>query len=98
MEISPAFAHRTPLWTYILAEAQAASWEKANPSIPRDDVPIRLGPVGSRLIADVFAALLIGDGTSYLYQDGPFRPIPEFAPTGKFGLAELINVAIGHIG
>ena len=94
VEIGPGFAKKAPLWTYILSEAQVMSWDKADPGIPRDDVPIKLGPVGSRIIADVFAALLIGDRTSYLYSDPPFRPIPEFARNGTFGLAELINVAL----
>ncbi len=97
-EISTAFANKAPLWTYILAEAQVASWEKADPRIPKDDVPIKLGPVGSRLIADVFAALLIGDRTSYLYQDDPFEPIPDFSPGGRFGLAELIKAALRPTG
>jgi hypothetical protein len=102
-EISTAFEDRAPLWTYILAEAQAVSWAKADASIPKVNVPIKLGPVGSRLIADVFAALLIGDGTSYLYhdgpskyQDGPFKPIPKFARGEEFGLAQLINAALEH--
>jgi hypothetical protein len=93
-DIARSFADRAPLWTYILSEAQVMSW-KANPSTPKDDVPIKLGPVGSRIIADVFAALLIGDRTSYLYNDDPFNPIPEFTRDGTtFGLAELINVAL----
>jgi len=96
-KIARSFADQAPLWTYILAEAQVMSWKKAKPNIPRDDVPIKLGPVGSSIIADVFAALLIGDRTSYLYSDPTFRPVPEFARNGEFGLAELINVALGHM-
>lgn len=95
-EIAAGFAGKAPLWTYILAEAQAVSWDKADPGIPKDDIPIKLGPVGSRIIADVFAALLIGDRTSFLYDDQPFRPIAEFTRNGRFGLAELINVALGR--
>jgi hypothetical protein len=52
--------------------------------------------VGSRIIADVFADLLIGDRTSYLYTDQSFGPIPEFARGGRFGLAELIRAALGR--
>jgi hypothetical protein len=95
-EIGTGFPGGAPLWTYILAEAQLASWDKADLSIPRNDVHIKLGPVGSRIIADVFAALLIGDGTSFLYADPRFEPIPEFTRNGAFGLAQLINVALGH--
>jgi hypothetical protein len=90
------FARKAPLWAYILSEAQVTSWIRADPDTPRDDIPIKLGPVGSRIIADVFAAVLLGDDTSYLYADPPFRPIPDFAPNGTFGLAELINAALGR--
>ena len=45
--------------THVLSEAQVMSWDKADPGIPRDDIPVKLGPVGSGIIADVFAALLI---------------------------------------
>lgn len=93
-DIAAGFVGKAPLWTYILSEAQVMSWDKAGPGIPRDDIPIKLGPVGSRIIADVFAALLIGDRTSYLYEDHPFRPIPDFTRNGTFGLAELINAAL----
>jgi hypothetical protein len=96
-DIAAGFAGKAPLWAYILSEAQVTSWDKAGPGVPRDDIPIKLGPVGSRIIADVFAALLIGDGTSYLYTDPRFRPIPTFTRNGKFGLAELINAALGRI-
>ena len=96
VDIAPGFAGKAPLWTYILSEAQVMSWQNAE-SIPEDKRPIKLGPVGSRIIADVFAALLIGDRTSYLYSDPPFEPIPKFAPTGRFGLAELIRVALRRL-
>jgi len=96
VDIASGFAGKAPLWTYILSEAQVMSWKNAE-SIPEDNRPIKLGPVGSRIIADVFAALLIGDRTSYLYKDPPFEPIPEFAPNGTFGLVELINVALGRV-
>jgi hypothetical protein len=94
VDIAPSFAGKAPLWTYILSEAQVMSWEKARPGIPRDEISVKLGPVGSRIVADVFAALLIGDRTSYLHADRPFRPIPEFSRDGSFGLAELINAAL----
>jgi hypothetical protein len=47
-------------------------------------------------VAEVFAALLRGDSTSYLHEQAGFSPIPKFAHDGKFGLAELINVALGR--
>ena len=42
-------------------------------------------------MAEVFAALLRGDPTSYLHAEDGFRPIAEFSHDGTFGLAELIN-------
>jgi hypothetical protein len=93
VDISNGFAGRAPLWVYILSEAQVVSWE-AGSGLPKDDIPIKLGPVGGRIVAEVLAALLRGDPTSYLHQKTAFRPIPEFTRDGKFGLAQLINVAL----
>ena len=64
-----------------------------------DNIPIKLGPVGGRIVAGVFAALLCGDPTSYLNTDhlregARFGPIAEFTRNKRFGLAELINVAL----
>ena len=70
--------------------------ERRPPAWPEIDIPIRLGPVGGRLVAEVFASLLRGDRTSYLYAEPAFTPIPDFTHDGTFGLAELINVALGR--
>jgi hypothetical protein len=92
-KIAPGFAGRAPLWAYILSEAQVKSWKEDGSGA------IKLGPVGGRIVADVFAALLRGDSTSYLKQGAPFSPITTFTRDGKtFGLAELINVALGRTG
>jgi hypothetical protein len=95
-EIAPSLADRAPLWAYILSEAQVTSRDRAGYGASPDDIPIKLGPVGGRIVADVFAALLRGDPTSYLKQDDQFTPIPGFARNGKFGLAQLINAALGR--
>jgi hypothetical protein len=95
-EVASGFAGNAPLWTYILSEAQVTSWKNADPNLAKDDIPIKLGPVGGRIIAEVFAALLCGDPTSYLHADSVFTPIAAFMPDGKFGLTELINVALGR--
>jgi hypothetical protein len=102
-EIAGSFEGRAPLWAYILSEAQATSWQNAGPEVLRDNIPLQLGPVGGRLVAGVFAALLLGDPTSYLCTDDlrrgtPFTPITDFTRDGQtFGLAELINVALGRM-
>jgi Animal haem peroxidase len=95
-EVAPGLAGNAPLWAYILSEAQVMSWKNAGSGAARDDIPIRLGPVGGRLVAEVFASLLRGDRTSYLYAEPTFTPIPDFTHNGTFGLAQLINVALGH--
>jgi hypothetical protein len=94
-DVASGFAGNAPLWAYILSEAQVMSWKNASGSVS-DKTPIRLGPVGGRLVAEVFASLLRGDHTSYLYTEPTFKPIPDFTHNGTFGLAELINVALGR--
>jgi hypothetical protein len=94
-EVAPGLAGNAPLWVYILSEAQVMSWKNASGPVS-DKTPIRLGPVGGRLVAEVFASLLRGDRTSYLYAEPTFKPIPDFTRNGTFGLAQLINVALGH--
>ena len=95
-QVARGFAGNAPLWAYILSEAQVTSWKNADPGLAKNDIPIKLGPVGGRLVAEVFASLLRGDPTSYLYAETKFAPIKDFTHGGTFGLAELINVALGH--
>jgi hypothetical protein len=94
-EVAPGLAGNAPLWAYILSEAQVMSWKNASGPVS-DKTPIRLGPVGGRLVAEVFASLLRGDRTSYLYAEPTFKPIRAFTRDGTFGLAQLINVALGR--
>jgi hypothetical protein len=93
-QTAASFAGQAPLWAYILSEAQVTSWDNAGSGLSPDDIPVKLGPVGGRIVAGVFAALLQRDRTSYVRQGTPFTPIPEFSRDGEFGLAELINVAL----
>ncbi len=97
IQVAPGFAGNAPLWTYILSEAQVRSWQNADPGLAKDDIPVKLGPLGGRLVAEVFASLLRGDPTSYLYAERAFKPIAAFTHDGTFGLAELINVALGRL-
>lgn len=70
---------RTPLWFYVLKEAEL----RANGR--------RLGPVGGRIVAEVFIGMLQGDSMSYLSQD------PEWTPTlgedEDFTTADLLKFA-----
>lgn len=84
-EISPAFAGDAPLWYYVLAEAQQ--------QFKKDDSPIRLGPVGGRIVTEVFVGMLLGDSHSFLSQAPDWTPDPAFTTEGKFGIAELIKQA-----
>jgi hypothetical protein len=96
-DIAAGFANNAPLWTYVLSEAQVTSLKRPHPGVTDPDlIPIALGPVGGTIIAEVFAALLLGDRGSFLNADPTFEPRPEYQHEGKFGLAQLINAAIGH--
>ena len=85
VDIDPSFAGKAPLWYYVLAEAQQA--------FKNNDTPIRLGPVGGRLVGEVFFGLLIGDSHSYLSQDPHWHPENQFLRNGEFHFTELISQA-----
>ncbi len=79
------FGRSTPLWFYILKEAELVEKGK------------RLGPVGGRIVAEVFLGLLQGDHSSYLRQDPLWEPFlcpkkgakPDFKMTDLLSFAEL---------
>lgn len=80
------FIGKAPLWFYILAEAQQTFID--------NNTPLHLGPVGGRIVGEVFVGLLLGDKHSYLSQQPAWTPIPEFTVNGKFGIAELLKHAM----
>lgn len=63
-ELETGFHIETPLWYYILKEAEL------------DDIAqgAHLGPVGGRIVAEVLVGLLEGDRLSYLRADPRWRP------------------------
>jgi hypothetical protein len=63
LPIFPAFADHTPLWYYILKEAE----------LMHDG--LQLGPLGGRIIGEVFVGLLQSDPDSYLNMKPDFRPV-----------------------
>lgn len=74
------FSTDTPLWFYILAEA--AYYNKEH-----------LGPVGSRLVAEVLIGLMRRTPNSILSMPG-WMPDPELCSTpGKFTLPDLLRLA-----
>ena len=56
---------RTPLWFYVLREAQVAAGGR------------HLGPVGGRIVGEVIHGLIEGDSQSYLSQDRSGHPPTE---------------------
>lgn len=70
---------RTPLWFYVLREAQVV----ANGE--------HLGPVGGRIVAEVFVGLIKGDRQSYLRQDPDW--VPTYGQAGSFTVVDLLRAA-----
>ena len=86
VSIDKSFKNKAPLWFYVLAEAMQ--------EFKNNDTPIRMGPVGGRIIGEVFFGLLDGDSHSYINQHPHFTPDKQFLnAAGKFGIAELITQA-----
>jgi len=73
------FDNRTPLWFYVLREAQVIAGGR------------RLGPMGGRIVAEVFIGLLEGDRISYLHQDPNWTP--TLGPDQDFTMADLLRFA-----
>lgn len=89
-----AFAGNCPLWAYILAEAR--QFQTAVP-IPATGGPAtvntpQLGPIGGRIVAEVFLGMMFGDNSSVLSLDPQWTPV-----TGSsFALKDLVSYALGQ--
>jgi hypothetical protein len=88
------FANNCPLWTYILAEAMRF---REPVKIPvAENVTIntpRLGPVGGRIVAEVFLGLMFGDRHSLLSLE------PDWQSThlpANFALKDFVKYALGR--
>jgi Animal haem peroxidase len=93
--VSPEFAGKAPLWTYILAEAIAQAYPVANGAITGPETkPFVLGPVGGRIVSEVFVGLMAADHSSVLYQRG-FAPDPALTSGGRLGFAQVIAAVAG---
>jgi hypothetical protein len=90
--VSADFADNCPLWAYVLAETEEASVELVTSKGVSALKTRRLGPVGGRIVAETFAGLLLKDSSSYLAQDPLWTP--SLGVNGKFGLRDLIRVAL----
>lgn len=81
-DLKPLNFHlRTPLWFYILREADVQEDGK------------QLGAVGGRIVAEVFIGLLQGDALSYLRQDPEWSPTLPSATAGTFNMTDLLKFA-----
>jgi hypothetical protein len=79
-DIDGSFRGNAPLWYYILREAEV--FHQGN----------QLGPVGGRIVAEVFIGILAADRLSYLNVEPNWQPTIA-GSDGKFGFAELIRFA-----
>jgi hypothetical protein len=76
-----ALENQTPLWYYVLAEAE------------RLTDGLRLGPVGGRIVGEVFIGLLQLDPRGFLRVQPGWRPtFPSQAP-GTFRMTDLLRYA-----
>ncbi|RYG03032.1 MAG: peroxidase, partial [Caulobacteraceae bacterium] len=79
------FDDRTPLWFYILREAAVAEDGE------------RLGPVGGRIVTEVFLGLIEGDRSSYLAQEPEWQPsLPTIDPSRQgddFTMIDMLRFA-----
>ena len=71
----------TPLWFYILKEAELM------------ENGLRLGPVGGRIVGEVFIGLLKADESSYLAARPNWTPVLPSATPGEFHMTDLLTFA-----
>lgn len=71
----------TPLWYYILKEAEVM------------ENGLRLGPVGSCIVGEVFVGLLKADETSYVAVQPNWTPTLPSAAAGDFRITDLLTFA-----
>ncbi|SLM49278.1 Myeloperoxidase, thyroid peroxidase, cyclooxygenase catalytic domain [Nitrospira japonica] len=81
-ELQPYSMDRsTPLWYYILKEAQVL------------ESGLRMGPVGARIVGEVFIGLLRADRSTYLSVDRNWKPTLPSATPGDFKVTDLLRLA-----
>ena len=80
-QIGLGWASETPLWFYILKEAEALHHGN------------RLGPVGGRIIGEVLVGIVDGDPESFRSVDPGWSPTLPGRRAGAFGLADILAPA-----
>ena len=71
----------TPLWFYILKEAELM------------ESGLRMGPVGGRIVGEVFIGLLKADEESYLTAERNWKPVLPSTVAGEFRMSDLLRFA-----
>ena len=79
--LSEGFSGETPLWYYVLREAEVRAGGE------------RLGPVGGRIVAEVLIGLLDADGNSYRSASPGWQPTLPSREPETFRMADLLAVA-----
>jgi hypothetical protein len=80
------WTEETPLWLYILKEAEA---------LHEGD---RLGPVGGRIVGEVLIGLIDADPESFRELDPGWTPTLDGHVPGTFGLADILVPVPAHPG
>jgi hypothetical protein len=93
-DLPNVFAGKCPLWTYILAEAFSHPDKVNIPATENKQITTpQLGPVGGRIVAEVFLGMMFGDNDSFLCRHPNWEP--TIKKNGKFLLKDLVNYALG---
>jgi len=79
--LGAGWAAETPLWYYVLKEAEVRAGGE------------HLGPVGGRIVAEVLLRLLDVDPGSYRSAEPGWQPTLPSAEPGDFGMADLVFFA-----
>jgi len=92
LSVSRVFKNNCPLWTYILAEALHFREPVTIPVTESITVNTpKLGPVGGRLVTEVFLGLAFGDRNSLMNQ------APNWVPASgpQYALKDFVRYALG---
>jgi hypothetical protein len=91
--VSKVFSGNCPLWTYVLAEAMHSRLNGPTPTTGQTPVnTLQLGPVGGRIVAEVFIGLMFADTRSLLSE------APDWRPDGRadYRLKDFVAFALGR--
>jgi hypothetical protein len=80
--IESGWSEETPLWFYVLKEADVRHAGE------------RLGPVGGRIVGEVLTTLIDRDPGSYRVTDPDWTPTLPTDQPGQFGLADLLTITM----